>query len=90
MRAAGGTACPMHQATASHLSLGDTADSVDDCHMRGPCEGPAVALSALISIPGILPSIAAEMLPTMEPLAQAEAVPIPISFASYDTPPPKA
>ncbi len=93
MRAADGRVCPMHQAMASHAShaiVAAAAAADDDCRMSGTCEGPAVALSTLISIPGILPSVASETLMTREPLAQTEAVSIPLSPVSHDTPPPKA
>lgn len=50
MLAAEGTACPMHR--GSHEDAGENAS--DRCSMRGTCDGPMAALSALLSNHGVL------------------------------------
>jgi hypothetical protein len=45
MRAVTGEECPMHASGSA---------SSAPCVMRGLCNGPAVALSALLSVPGVL------------------------------------
>jgi hypothetical protein len=64
MRAANGTACPMHSGAAGHGAHGqDPAAEHDpqsptpssECALRGVCAGPMAALLVLLANHGILP-----------------------------------
>lgn len=106
MRGADGTVCPMHTAApalqasdehAGHVMAAAVADPTSDadqaaeeCRMRGTCEGPAVALSTLFSVPGIMPADAVAItLPVTTQLPQLHSRLL-TPPSSQDTPPPKA
>ncbi|HEV7915552.1 MAG TPA: hypothetical protein VGP22_17440 [Albitalea sp.] len=78
-----GDACPMHRSGASEQGTAD-------CVMRGMCNGPAVALASLFSIPGVLldSSCAHVDLSASAPavgMAHLQTV-----LVTFDTPPPRS
>jgi hypothetical protein len=94
MRAADGNACPMHQPAAPDPHAAHRAASTpspsDDCVMRGTCEGPAVALSVLFSVPAVMPADAVIFIPPATQFVAADTrafAPVPLTS---DTPPPRA
>jgi hypothetical protein len=74
------TECPMHAADGTPTT---------PCVMRGLCNGPAAALSMLLSVPGVLTAttelaVAQVSLPFASVPARAHAFTV-----SHDTPPPR-
>lgn len=96
MHATEGAECPMHAGgeTTSHVTTSDVTASegttgADDCVMRGNCNGPAVALGALLTLPGVMPDVAAVAFhPFTSRLVAIDAV-LPDSSVRHDTPPPR-
>ena len=87
MRAANGTACPMHR--GDHHEAADTSRS--DCAMRGTCRGPMVAMVAQLSNHGVLPS-QFSVLPDLHQTAALISVdehPV-TRLTPPDSPPPRA
>jgi hypothetical protein len=80
-----------HAAHRAATDAGATTESnPEDCRMRGTCEGPAVALSALFSVPAVMPADLVGDVPPVAPFRAAEIpsfAPVPITA---DTPPPRA
>lgn len=83
MHTADGQVCPMHQAASS-------AQGARECAMRGTCDGPAVALGSLFSIPGILLDKTDTGIDISASLLTGVADRTPDAPASLDTPPPKS
>jgi hypothetical protein len=102
MQATDGRACPMHaqasaddphaahRASTAAAPAADTLAAEEECRMRGTCDGPAVALSVLFSVPAVMP---ADQVGFVPPTAPFDAALIP-TFApdplTSDTPPPRA
>lgn len=92
MHAAGGDVCPMHgsssadTAHAAHVTP-PAGDAI--CVMRGLCDGPAIALGALLSVPGVLPTLSpATIAFTASTLHVAHSSPVE-QLLTHDTPPPR-
>lgn len=92
MPAPDGTPCPMHREKADHHGHGrPAADPLEDCSMRGTCDGPDAAFMALpfhtvvltesITVPVDLDGRDA-VVPSREDLSSR--------LASPDSPPPRA
>ena len=87
-----GTPCPMHREQASHHEHGrPPADPVEDCSMRGICDGPEVAFMALLSHAGVLTE---SVIVPVDLDARESVAPIrehiASRLASPDPPPPRA
>jgi len=86
-RAASGTPCPMHGGNHSDADH----KSAPKCSMRGTCDGPMAALSALLSNHGVL-SDAFSMLPDLQTtgITAHTGENLIGRLASPDPPPPRA
>ena len=72
--------CPMHASNGAPST---------PCVMRGLCNGPAVALSMLLFVPGVLtPTTALVGAHVSSPMASSTAS-LQVSILSHDTPPPR-
>jgi hypothetical protein len=86
LRSAHGSACPMHAA-----SEGGSPPVTDPCSMRRACDGPLIALGALLSNHGVLvdPFVMSPDLQAGGVAVRARENPI-SSLPSPDPPPPRA
>jgi len=87
MKTADGTACPMHQSLADHSSHNGAPA---DCTMTGSCNGPALALSSLFSVPAVLPDATVVIISDGHAHTLTTSLHTPNASPSLDTPPPKA
>lgn len=89
MRDANGTPCPMHQSGAEGSHAHDAANEAE-CRLVALSGGPAAALAALFSLPGVLPETD---LATVLTVSRLPATPVPLLLdrsVAYDPPPPRA
>ncbi len=86
MHRAEGAECPMH---AGRADTSEATTSEDDCVMRGNCNGPAVALGALLTLPGVMPDVAAIAFESPASRLVATDRILPDSSVRHDTPPPR-
>jgi hypothetical protein len=86
LRSAPGTACPMHAASES-----GSEPLADPCSMRRACDGPLIALGALMPNHGVVadPFVMPPDLQAGDVAVRARDNPI-SSFRSPDPPPPRA
>ena len=88
--------CPMHGATSAAPAEGEQcpmhaggSESDADCVMRSTCNGPAVALGALLTVPGVLPgTVAVSIVPVVSAIDSVGYV-VPGHPVTHDTPPPR-
>lgn len=83
MRGVDGDACPMHDGS-------NQADADEQCAMRGIHNGPAVALAALLSIPGVLLAETSAVVEQSASLVTPQAVRLSGAPIALDPPPPRS
>ena len=89
MRDANGTPCPMHQAEAADSHAHDAAKEAE-CRLVALSGGPAAALAALFSLPGVMPETSVVTAMVMSRLPDATVPVILDRSITYDPPPPRA
>jgi hypothetical protein len=90
---AAGDACPMHQSGASEQAASDRTASdqtTADCVMRGMCNGPAVALASLFSIPGVLLDSSSTHADRSASAPAVGVAHLQTVLVTFDTPPPRS
>jgi hypothetical protein len=89
MREANGNPCPMHQSEAASSHSHDAAKEAE-CRLVALSGGPAAALAALFSVPGVLSDAAIVTSMTVSRLAAATVPALHYRALTHDPPPPRA